>query len=453
MEATTETTQPQAEFDLFGEEAPNIEQIKKLSEQVNSSEASRLAFGQQLEPNLNKTGGKGCLAAGIGLYIMGRYADAVEKLNKGNDCKEKFMYLAFALRKVGKYDEAIDSLNAAAKQGADSLAVSMEKADTYRMAGNYEAAEKEFKACGNFKNVSAEYHYQLGRLRESQGLYDEAMENYKASIELAPGHQEALFHLAYRCDLSGDEDAAIDYYKAIVSSSSAHTNALLNLAVIYEDKSEYEKAARCVDKVLAAHPNHKRAILFRKDIESSKTMVYDEETEKKKTRKMQILETPLSDFELSVRSRNCLKKMNLNTLGDLLKTTEAELLAFKNFGETSLREIKAILDSKSLTLGMMPDERQFGPMDQPVIPSSSSSSIGTSDAPVSDQGLASKPITDLQWSVRVKKALLKLNIRTVGDLLRITEAELLGCKNFGVTSLNEIKRVLGNLGLSLRTLE
>jgi len=44
-------------------------------------------------------------------------------------------------------------------------------------------------------------------------------------------------------------------------------------------------------------------------------MVYDEETEKKKTRKMQILETPLSDFELSVRSRNCLKKMNLNTLG------------------------------------------------------------------------------------------------------------------------------------------
>jgi DNA-directed RNA polymerase subunit alpha len=185
--------------------------------------------------------------------------------------------------------------------------------------------------------------------------------------------------------------------------------------------------------------------LFQKDIESSKTMVYDEETEKKKTRKMQIIETPLSDFELSVRSRNCLKKMNLNTLGDLLRTTEAELLAFKNFGETSLREIKAILDSKNLQLGMMPEDRQFGS----VGPAQTS----VVDEPVADQGLSNKPILDLQWSVRAKKALLKLNLRTVGELMRITEAELLGCKNFGVTSLNEVKRVLANLGLSLRTLE
>jgi DNA-directed RNA polymerase subunit alpha len=174
-------------------------------------------------------------------------------------------------------------------------------------------------------------------------------------------------------------------------------------------------------------------------------MVYDEETEKKKTRKMQILETPLSDFELSVRSRNCLKKMNLNTLGDLLRTTEAELLAFKNFGETSLREIKVILDSKGLQLGMMPEDKQFGQAD-PV-------PAAVVKEPAADEGLTGKPITDLQWSVRAKKALLRLNMRTVGDLTRVTEAELLGCKNFGVTSLNEVKRVLGNLGLSLRTLE
>jgi DNA-directed RNA polymerase subunit alpha len=46
-----------------------------------------------------------------------------------------------------------------------------------------------------------------------------------------------------------------------------------------------------------------------------------------------------------------------------------------------------------------------------------------------------------------------LNIRTLGDLTRTTEAELLGCKNFGVTSLNEIKKSMENLGLSLRTLD
>jgi DNA-directed RNA polymerase subunit alpha len=44
-------------------------------------------------------------------------------------------------------------------------------------------------------------------------------------------------------------------------------------------------------------------------------------------------------------------------------------------------------------------------------------------------------------------------MKTIGDLTRTTEAELLGCKNFGATSLNEVKRALANLGLSLRTLE
>jgi DNA-directed RNA polymerase subunit alpha len=200
-----------------------------------------------------------------------------------------------------------------------------------------------------------------------------------------------------------------------------------------------------VDKVLACHPNHKRAILFKKDIESSKTMIYDEETEKKKTHKMQILETPISDFELSVRSRNCLKKMNINTLGDLLRTPESELLSFKNFGETSLKEIRVILESKSLQLGAgIQDKHAASAASEPSEPTA---------AEQADQGLLSKPLTDLQWSVRARNALQKLNIRTIGELTRITEAELLGCKNFGVTSLNEVKRVLANLGLSLRTLE
>jgi DNA-directed RNA polymerase subunit alpha len=440
MEATA---QVQGGTDLFGEELPSIEQIRKLSQRVHSSEAKVLAFAEQVEQNISKTGAKGCLAAGIGLFILGRDDEAVEKLQKGTDCREKFTYLAFALRRLGRYDEAIKNIDAGSKHGADSLAVALEKAATYRKAGDFEAAQKELKGCANFKNVSAEYHYQLGRLLEAQGLYDEAVENYKAAMELAPEHQGAIFHLAYRCDLEGDEEAAIDYYKAIADSSTVYTNALMNLAVIYEDRDDYDKAALCVRKVLACHPNHKRAILFQKDIESSKTMVYDEETEKRKTRKLQILDTPLSDFELSVRSRNCLKKMNLNTLGDLLRTTEPELLAFKNFGETSLREIKVILDAKGLQLGMTFEDKQFA-LAEPA----------ENDAvEEANQGLLSKPIGDLQWSVRVRNAIQNLNMRTIGDLTRTTEAELLGCKNFGVTSLNEIKRALANLGLSLRTLD
>ena len=62
-------------------------------------------------------------------------------------------------------------------------------------------------------------------------------------------------------------------------------------------------------------------------------------------------------------------------------------------------------------------------------------------------------VEDLQLSVRARKCLQKLNIRTLGELIRTTEAELLGCKNFGVTSLNEIKRMLSSYGLSLRSLD
>jgi DNA-directed RNA polymerase subunit alpha len=321
--------------------------------------------------------------------------------------------------------------------------ITLEKAATYRCASNFDGAAKELKTLANFENVSAEYHYQLGRLQEAQGLYEKAADSYKTALELSPNHQKALFHLAYRCDLSGDEEAAVDYYKQIASTAPVYISTLLNLAVLYEDMGEFDKAARCIDKVLKYHPNHQRASLFRKDIESSKTMFYDEEKEKKKDRRTQILETPISDFELSVRSRNCLKKMNIDTVGDLLNITEVELLSYKNFGETSLREIKAILESKGLHLGASLEEKQFAVPD----------AFDRGGVKEEYEGLLSKSVDDLQLSVRARKCLQKLNIHTIGELVHRTEAELLGVKNFGVTSLNEIKKAISNIGLSLRSLE
>ena len=70
-------------------------------------------------------------------------------------------------------------------------------------------------------------------------------------------------------------------------------------------------------------------------------MYYDEDQERREDKRNKILRTPINDFELSVRSRNCLAKMGVHTLGDLVKKTEPELLSYKNFGETSLQEIKA----------------------------------------------------------------------------------------------------------------
>ncbi|MDT8302633.1 MAG: DNA-directed RNA polymerase subunit alpha C-terminal domain-containing protein [Sedimentisphaerales bacterium] len=431
------------EIDLFAENLPSLDELKTLSQQAHCGEYNLLKFGEQVEAHIGENGQKTRLATGIGLYILGRNAEAIEKLEKASDCKEKYIYLAFALRRSGEFEKAIENLQKSLEYDADKMNISMEKTATYRHAGNFEAAAKELKSCKNFENVSAEYHYQFGRLEEAQGLYEEAIDNYKKAVELSPEHQRALFHLAFRCDLSGEEKAAIEYYRQIASTSPVHVNALLNLAVLYEDDGKYDKAAKCVDMVLEIHPNHKRAILFHKDIESSKTMFYDEEKEKKKTRKSQILETPISDFELSVRSRNCLKKMKIETLGDLLNISEVELLSYKNFGETSLKEIKTILEPKNLSLGMSLDDKQLPSSEMPdhdVIADE-------------DEGLRNKPIDDLQLSVRARKCIQKLNLRSIGELTHKTEAELLGCKNFGVTSLNEIKKALGSLGLSLRSLD
>jgi len=144
-----------------------------------------------------------------------------------------------------------------------------------------------------------------------------------------------------------------------------------------------------------------------------------------------------------VRSRNCFKKMNIVTLGDLMNITESELLSYKNFGETSLREIKAVLVSKGLRLGMAREETQLSPAE------SSESDIAEDES----KQLLSKPVDELKLSVRARKCLQKLNIHTLSELTRRTDAELLGCKNFGVTSLNEIKKALESFGLSLRTLD
>jgi DNA-directed RNA polymerase subunit alpha len=67
------------------------------------------------------------------------------------------------------------------------------------------------------------------------------------------------------------------------------------------------------------------------------------------------LNRSVEELELSVRSYNCLKNANIQTIGELVQKTEAEMLRTKNFGRKSLNEIKEILSSMGLSLGMKVD--------------------------------------------------------------------------------------------------
>lgn len=422
--------------ELFNQPLPAFEQIKKYSAIANVSEYSKKVLHQKAEESTDP------LSSGAAFWLCGNLDEAQARMKKAKDCAVKFLVLGSISRSKKDFEKAFAEFDQAARHQAEPLTIAMEKTETYRQAGQLDQARKELKSCANFQNVSAEYHYQLGRILDHEGLYEQAAVQYETAVNLDPNHVQSLFQLAYSNDIRGDEDQAIEYYTRAVNIVPSHVNTLLNLAVLYEDCQQYDMALQYVNAVLQSHPNHGKAMLFKKDIESSRVMIYDEEREKRKDRQNKILEIPISDFELSVRSRNCLKKMNIITLGDLLRTTEAELLSYKNFGETSLQEIKKILDSKGLRLGMSLETKG-------AAPSVPSENLAEGASPE----LLNKTVDDLELSVRARRAMVKLGIKTLFELVSKTEAELLGCKNFGVTSLNEIKEKLDTFGLSLRKLD
>jgi DNA-directed RNA polymerase subunit alpha len=102
-------------------------------------------------------------------------------------------------------------------------------------------------------------------------------------------------------------------------------------------------------KLLKDHMNI--FINFEEDIETGTT------TEDRKPEiKNENLNRSVEELELSVRSYNCLKNANIQTIGELVQKTEAEMLKTKNFGRKSLNEIKEILHSMGLSLGMRLDQ-------------------------------------------------------------------------------------------------
>jgi DNA-directed RNA polymerase subunit alpha len=289
---------------------------------------------------------------------------------------------------------------------------------------------------------AAREHYERGQALEAEGDRAAAVDAYRKASSLDPGPHYA-FRLAFLLDLLGEEDEAIGIYERLARHPQPHIATLLNLAVLYEDRGEIAKAEKCLRQIMDTQPNHARARLYMKDVQASRNMYYDEEHERSQQKHSALLDTPVTEFELSVRARNCLKKMQIRTLGDLLKITEAELLSYKNFGETSLNEIKHMLSSKGLRLGQGLDG-QFTNYRKEIYEEL------RGKAP---DAVLNKPISVLDLSVRARKALQILNIQTIGELAMRTEAELMGVKNFGQTSLEEIGEKLGEYGLGLRKLD
>lgn len=396
-------------------------------------------FKSQLRRLEQRAGGDGKTAAAkVGLchQLLGRHGSAAEWLEKARGSAFSDFQLARSLRELGRFDDALAALDRARQGGWDELECACEQAETLVHKGETDAAMAIVSEHEQHGASSAVWHYARGRVREAIGEVEGAIADYQRAIELDPNNGRFLFRLAYLLDLHGDEEYAVGLYTEAASLPIVHAQALMNLAVLLEDAGQYDRATACLRRVLSTDPNHARARLFLRDVEASKTMIIDEDQEREARRRDAVLDIAITEFELSVRARNCLKKMNINTLGDLLRISEAELLAYKNFGETSLNEIKAMLSTKGLKLGQLADTSRAKPDPRHGV--------------TGNPEVLARPVAELELSVRSRKCLQRLNINTIGELCSRTEQELLATRNFGQTSLNEIKRRLTELDLRLR---
>ncbi|MBY0526690.1 MAG: tetratricopeptide repeat protein [Gemmataceae bacterium] len=379
------------------------------------------------------------LKLGIASFFLGHLSDAVDNLRQSEGALSCF-YLGRALADRQDFDEALKAFDKAEKSGYTATQVQLMRAGILRQKGEMKEARQLLHKLENLSSHSAEYHFQLASCFLTDGDRFTALKHLERAIELDPGHTGALFQLGFANDLAGNDDEAIGFYERCLNYPPVHIGVLMNLGVLYEDSEKFDKAVDCYRKVLHANPTDEQARLFLKDAQASTTMYYSPEEESFTKQFSQVLEIPVTDFELSVRSRNCLKKMNIRTLGDLTRVSEQSLLSSKNFGETSLSEIKEMMASKGLRLGQSLEEGSFHEMRyRPQQPLSAE-----------EQAVLNKPVSDLNLSVRARKCMNRLGLNSLGDLVQRTADELLESKNFGMTSLNEVREKLQQYGLTLR---
>ncbi len=377
---------------------------------------------------------------GVCQALIGKFRDAQETLKHSDGGALAQFYLGKVSFQLGEHDRSIQYYEAAQKSGYTSELCQLAIAEVKRYTGEKAEAMKILDNIFGPVEQSAEYLYQRGAtVAAVGGNIDEVLRLYQRAVTVDNRHQGALFGLALENDRTGNDFQALEYYQRAANVVPAHIGTLINLGIIYEDRNDFAKAQACYRRVLEVAPDHPRAKLYLKDASAGGNILYDEDSAKRNERMAQVLSIPVSDFELSVRSRNCLQKMGIRTLGDLARTTEATLLSSKNFGETSLVEICEMLTSRGLSLGQLANEKRE---DEPPLDLSTMSA--------DQQALLDRPIAELNLSVRARKCMVRLQLSSIGELVRKSADDLLECKNFGVTSLNEVREKLTLMNLKLR---
>ena len=375
---------------------------------------------------------------GSSLYLLGQHQAAHNYLSQTTSNAVASFVLGLVSLSLNRFEEATEHFATSAGLGYDAVSCELQRVGAIRLSGQVDEAEAVLKKIAGKAVSRADYSFQMGCILADKGDTLGGIEYFERAVDMDPHHTRALFWLAGENCRHGNDDEAIRLYEQALSSPPLHIGALLNLGLLYEDANRLEQAAFCFRRVLEAEPTNERARLYLKDIDASEGMYYDEDSVKAEQKVMQTLTRPITDFELSVRSRNCLDRLGMRTLGDLTEVSEQELMSSRNFGDTSLKEIQELLEANGLSIGCNVATRKADMAEPPK------------DLSPEQRSAMEQPISDLNLSVRARKCMSRLNISAIGELLSKSPDDLLSSKNFGVTSLNEIRAKLADIGLSLR---
>ena len=417
----TTATLPRSAQILTGTQRPTLAQIRLLRRISIQDVEEHRKLAAVLQDGLSGVKDDAKIRKGILAFALGHFSDAEEAVD-GTDAYNQAL-IGLIYHELGEFADAKTHFAAASKSMPEA------KIEMVRALLDGDQFDDAEKALGNVPE-SADRDFLTGRLNEGKNNTEAAINSYESALEKDPEHVEAAFHIGVLLDRIGDDDMAMEYYMVCADVHPHYVPGITNLGILYEERGESNAAIDCFRQVLAYNPRDRRALLLLRDAKSSRNMYYDEREERERERMEKIMRTPVNDFELSVRSRNCLSKMNIFTLGDLLRISEQEMLSYKNFGETSLKEVKEMLAARNLRLGMYREgeERSITKADQKVLAES---------------------IEKLELGNKNLQMLEGLGVSRIGDLAQYTDLDLFKAPLSGQTIVQELSTALGAFGVSL----
>ncbi len=407
----------------------DVSRVPVLRDSVGELEAS-----ESLTPAM-------AVRLGVCYYLLGRTTRAIETLRSSDGSALALFYLAAFLVCHGRVQRGDCQLQRGQGRATTPINAPWRLARRSAYMGDAAAALATLDALSGAIEQTAEYLYQRGAtVAALGGNPTEVVALYERAVATDPRHPGALFGLALESDRRGDDERALELCERAVQGYPTHVGSLLNLGLMYEDRLRVRVGPGLLSADTRQLPVRSASPVVLQDAAASGDMFFDEEAQKRNERIESGARHPGDGFRV-VGAQPQLPAENggadAGRSDPHLRTRIALEQEFRR--DVAHRNPRHAALPTGWTWACYVDRRA-----EPEVP------VDLSDLSPDEQAVLERPIADLNLSVRARKCMVRLGMSTLGELVRKTGDDLLECKNFGVTSLNEVREKLTQLNLKLR---